>query len=195
MTVTGPPALPEAEHPGEAPLPGKLEPLVETARAYARAGTSKNISRAYAADWRDYLRWRAGQGLDIRPLADPECVRVYLAALASGAKGACGRSRTVATIEQRFSALVLNFAPQGPPCRDRARRRPTHPWSASGPEGGAFAGTSPGHARRPAPVALTRMVADDDGEVLPVAAFGEWSSGPTLQEAPRFAPSTALAPQ
>ena len=38
MTGTGPPALPEAEHPDEAPLPAKLEPLVETARAYARAG-------------------------------------------------------------------------------------------------------------------------------------------------------------
>ncbi len=55
MTGTGPPALPEAEHPGEAPLPAKLEPLFETARAYARAATSRNTNRAYAADWRDYL--------------------------------------------------------------------------------------------------------------------------------------------
>ena len=80
MTADGPPALPQAEPLGDAPLPSRLEPLVETARAYARAATSKNTNRAYAADWRDYLRWRARQGLDSRPLADPECVGLYLAA-------------------------------------------------------------------------------------------------------------------
>ena len=37
-------------------MPAKLEPLVDTARAYARAATSRNTNRAYAADWRDYLR-------------------------------------------------------------------------------------------------------------------------------------------
>ena len=50
MTGSQPPAMPDGERPGGAPLPAKLEPLVETARAYA-------------ADWRDYLRWRARQGL------------------------------------------------------------------------------------------------------------------------------------
>ena len=113
--MSGPPALPEAEQPGGAPLPAKLEPLVETARAYARAATSQNTNRAYAADWRDYLRWRARQGLDLRPLADPECVGLYLAALASGAKGAGGKARTVATIERRLSALVWNFAQRALP--------------------------------------------------------------------------------
>ena len=97
-----PPALPEGEQAGEAPLPSRLEPLVDTARAYARAATSKNTNRAYAADWHDYLRWRARQGLDSRPLADPECVGLYLAALASGAEGAGGKARTVATIERRL---------------------------------------------------------------------------------------------
>ena len=53
-----------------AALPSRLAPLVETARAYARAATSKNTNRAYAADWRDYLGWRARQGLEARPLAD-----------------------------------------------------------------------------------------------------------------------------
>ena len=99
----------------EPPLPAKLEPLVETARAYARAATSKNTNRAYAADWRDYLRWRARQGLDLKPLADPECVGLYLAALASGATGAGGKARTVATIERRLSALVWNFAQRALP--------------------------------------------------------------------------------
>jgi len=54
MTAKRPPALPEDDRPGETPLPARLEPLVETARAYARAATSKNTNRAYAADWRHY---------------------------------------------------------------------------------------------------------------------------------------------
>ena len=108
--MSRPPALPEAEQPGGAPLPAKLEPLVETARAYARAATSRNTNRAYAADWRNYLRWRARQGLDLRPLADPECVGLYLAALASCAKGAGAKARTVATIERRLSAPASTVA-------------------------------------------------------------------------------------
>ncbi len=115
MTRKWPPALPEAEQPNEAHLPARLEPLVDTARAYARAATSRNTNRAYAADWRDYLRWRARQGLDLRPLADPECVGLYLAALASGATSAGGRPRTVATIERRLSALAWNFAQRALP--------------------------------------------------------------------------------
>ena len=110
-----PPALPEPDRPDGGPLPAKLKPLVETARAYARAATSRNTNRAYAADWRDYLRWRARQGLDFKPLADPECVGLYLAALASGAKGAGGRPRTVGTIERRLSALVWNFSQRALP--------------------------------------------------------------------------------
>ena len=115
MISNHPPALPEAEPSGAASLPSRLEPLAETARAYARAATSRNTNRAYAADWRDYLRWRARQGLDARPLADPECVGLYLAALASGEVGAGGRPRTVATIERRLSALAWNFAQRALP--------------------------------------------------------------------------------
>ncbi|MBV8319504.1 MAG: integrase, partial [Hyphomicrobiales bacterium] len=110
-----PPALPEADRLGTDPLPAKLETLVDAARAYARAATSGNTNRAYAADWRDYLRSRARQGLDARPLADPESVGLYLAALASGGQGAGGRPRTVATIERRISALVWNFAQRALP--------------------------------------------------------------------------------
>jgi integrase len=112
--MTKPPALPDGEETAGARLPAKLEPLAETARAYARAATSANTNRAYAADWRDFLRWRARQGLLTRPLADPECVGLYLAALASGAAGG-GRSRTVATIERRLSALTWNFAQRALP--------------------------------------------------------------------------------
>ena len=87
------------------PLPSRLAPLVETARAYARAATATSTNRAYAADWADYLAWRLRQGLDSRPLADPETVGLYVAALASGPK-----PRSVATIERRVSALAWNFA-------------------------------------------------------------------------------------
>src|SRR5271166_4559939 len=121
MTRKWPPALPEAEQPNEAHLPARLEPLVDTARAYARAATSKNTNRAYAADWRDYLRWRARQGLDLKPLADPECVGLYLAALASGATGSGAQARTVATIERRLSALAWQFAQRALPF-DRKNR-------------------------------------------------------------------------
>ncbi len=118
--MSRPPAPLDPEQPGGT-LPARLEPLVETARAYARAATSKNTNRAYAADWRNYLRWRARHGLDLKALADPECVGLYLAALASGAKGAGGKARTVATIERRLSALVWNFAQRALPF-DRKNR-------------------------------------------------------------------------
>ncbi len=104
-------SLPEGGQPAGAPLPATLEPLVET----ARAATSRNTNRAYATDRRDYLRCRSRQGLDLRPLADPECVGLYPAALASGAAGAGGRPRTVATIEQRLSALVWEVAQRALP--------------------------------------------------------------------------------
>ena len=113
MSGDQPPALPPDERLVGGALPARLDPLVETARAYARAATSKNTNRAYAADWRDYLRWRARQGLDLKPLADLECVGLYCAAMASGAAG--GKPRTVATIERRLSALVWNFAQRALP--------------------------------------------------------------------------------
>jgi integrase len=99
-------------------LPSRLAPLVETAQAYARAATSQNTNRAYAADWRDYLAWRVRQGLEGRPLADPETVGLYLAALASGAGP---RPRRVATIERRLSALTWQFAQRALPFDRRDR--------------------------------------------------------------------------
>jgi integrase len=100
--------------------PAGLVALVDAAQAYARAATSHNTRRAYAADWRDYLGWRARQCLEQRPLADPEAVGLYLAALASGA-GPGARPRRVATIERRLSALAWNFAQRALPF-DRADR-------------------------------------------------------------------------
>ena len=113
MTASDPDALSDDGRPTGASLPAKLEPLAQTARAYARAATSQNTNRAYTAGWRDYLRWRARQGLNLRPLADPECVGLYCVAMASAAAG--GRARTVATIERRLSALVWQFAQRSLP--------------------------------------------------------------------------------
>jgi integrase len=106
--------------PRSAPLPARLDPLVETAKTYARAATSAHTNRAYAADWRDYLGWRVRRGLEARPLADPETVGLYLAALASGS-GSGGRRRSVATIERRLCALVWHFAQRGEPFDRRDR--------------------------------------------------------------------------
>ena len=91
----------------EALLPSRLDPLVETAKTYARAATSAHTNRAYAADWRDYLSWRARRGLEARSLADPETVGLYLAALASGEGSRVGK-RSAATIERRLSARTAS---------------------------------------------------------------------------------------
>ena len=101
---------------GDAPLlPTRLEPLAGVARDYARAATSKNTARAYNADWRDYLRWRSRQGLEARPLTDPEAIGLYVAAMAFGEPRAGGKARSVATIERRLSALAWNFTQRGLP--------------------------------------------------------------------------------
>jgi integrase len=109
-----------AKRLGEFETSARLAPLVETAQAYARASTSHSTNRAYGADWRDYLGWRARQGLEARPLADPEIVGLYLAALASGAAPGA-RPRRVATIERRLSALAWQFAQRGLPFEPRDR--------------------------------------------------------------------------
>jgi integrase len=106
-----PPDLPDAP-PKRPAVPSRLDPLVETAKTYARAATSAHTNRAYAADWRDYLGWRTRHGLDARPLADTETVGLYIAALASGDGPGAGK-RSVATIERRLSALVWQFAQRG----------------------------------------------------------------------------------
>jgi integrase len=92
------------------PLPARLEPLAETARDYARAATSQNTNRAYAADWRHYLAWARRQNLEALP-PDPQVLGLYIAACASGAVGPAACS--VRTIERRLSALAWQFAQRG----------------------------------------------------------------------------------
>ena len=96
----------------EALLPSRLDPLVETAKTYARAATSANTNRAYAADWRDYLGWRARRGLEARPLADPRDRRPLYRRAGLG-RGIRVGKRSVATIERRLSALAWHFAQRG----------------------------------------------------------------------------------
>jgi integrase len=101
-----------------APLPSRLAPLAEAARDYARAATSQNTNRAYAADWRHYCAWARRQNLPALP-ADPQILGLYIAACASGAAGP--KACSVRTIERRLSALMWNFAQRGEPF-DRADR-------------------------------------------------------------------------
>jgi hypothetical protein len=106
MTATWPPALPEAERPDEA--------LGLETRAAGRDRVQKHGPR---------LRRRLARLLALarppgpRPRAArrPECVGLYLAALASSGQGAGGRPRTVVTIERRLSALAWNFAQRALP--------------------------------------------------------------------------------
>ena len=67
-------------------MPARLAPLAETARDYARAATSPNTTRAYAADWRHYSAWARRQNLPALP-PDPQVLGLYIAACASGAAG------------------------------------------------------------------------------------------------------------
>ena len=93
-------------------LPARLAPLAETARDYARAATSTNTNRAYAADWRHYSAWTRRQNLPALP-PDPQVLGLYIAACASGAAGP--QPCSVSTIERRLSALMWNFAQRGQP--------------------------------------------------------------------------------
>src|SRR5271165_3784095 len=108
-------APPPAVDPGRdrSPLPARLAPLAETARDYARAATSQNTNRAYAADWRHYCAWARRQSLPALP-PDPQILGLYIAACASGAAGPRPRN-SVGTIERRLSALMWNFAQRGEP--------------------------------------------------------------------------------
>src|SRR5271165_3752152 len=107
-----PQAPPPAVDP-RPPLPARLAPLAETARDYARAATSQNTNRAYAADWRHYCAWARRQNLPALP-PDPQVLGLYIAACASGAAGPKPKN-SVGTIERRLSALMWSFAQRGEP--------------------------------------------------------------------------------
>ena len=99
---------------GASALPAHLESLANKARDYAKAASSENTRRAYAADWRHYQAWARRQNLPALP-PDPQVIGLYLAAQASGAADPLGKPSAVSTIERRLSALAWNFAQRGQP--------------------------------------------------------------------------------
>ncbi|MEM8959829.1 MAG: integrase, partial [Pseudomonadota bacterium] len=63
---------------------GTLNHLVDAARDYARAATSQNTQKAYAADWKHFARWCRQKGADPLP-PSPELIGLYLTDLATPA--------------------------------------------------------------------------------------------------------------
>jgi len=99
---------------GAGEVPAHLEQLAERARDYAKAASSDNTRRAYAADWKHFSAWCRRQRLEVMP-PDPEIVGLYVAACASGAASPDHKANSVATIERRLSALTWNYAQRGEP--------------------------------------------------------------------------------
>ena len=89
---------------------GALDRLVATARDYARASTSENTNKAYAADWKHFARWCRLKGTEPLP-PSPEMIGLYLTDLAAPS----GRTPTLSasTIERRLSGLAWNMTQRG----------------------------------------------------------------------------------
>lgn len=101
---------------GSSTSPARLEALVETATAYAKAASSENTQNAYAKDWRHFTSWCRREGFDPMPPSS-QVIGLYIGACASGtAAGDPKRglpSLSVATIERRLSGLAWNFTQRG----------------------------------------------------------------------------------
>ncbi|MER9674530.1 tyrosine-type recombinase/integrase [Mesorhizobium sp. M0208] len=104
--------------------PTRLESLVETATAYAKAASSENTQNAYAKDWRHFSSWCRREGFEPLPPSS-QVIGLYIGACASGTAAGDPKRRipplSVATIERRLSGLSWNFTQRGQPM-DRADR-------------------------------------------------------------------------
>ena len=110
LTVTVPsPPLSDAEAPRA--LPAHLDGLADRARGYAEASSSANTRRAYASDWKHFLKWCRRQQIELAP--HPQVVRLYITALASGSAAPGIKAAAVSTIERKLSALAWNFQQLG----------------------------------------------------------------------------------
>lgn len=89
---------------------GTLDRLVDSARDYARAATSDNTNKAYAADWAHFARWCRLKGTEPLP-PSPEMIGLYLTDLASPTGPRAPLS--VSTIERRLSGLAWNYTQRG----------------------------------------------------------------------------------
>ena len=162
--MSRPPALPEAEHSGETPLPSRL-------RAARRDRPGLRLRGDLAAH-QSRLRRRLARlsALALPPgprspaarrprVRRPLSRRARLRLPGRGRQAARRRHDRASTFGARleFRPEVPALRPQGPPCRDRAGRRPPCPRPASRGEGGAPARAPDRDARRPAPSDLRNL--------------------------------------
>lgn len=89
---------------------GTLDRLVDNARDYAKASTSENTNKAYAADWKHFARWCRMKGTNPLP-PSPEMIGLYLADLAAPAGP--GPALSVSSIDRRLSGLAWNYTQRG----------------------------------------------------------------------------------
>ena len=89
---------------------GALDRLVDAARDYAKASTTENTNKAYAADWKHFARWCRLKGTEPLP-PSAEMIGLYLTDLVAPANGIPALS--VSTIDRRLSGLAWNFAQRG----------------------------------------------------------------------------------
>ncbi len=127
---------------GSSTSPARLEALVETATAYAKAASSENTRDAYAKEWRHFTSWCRRDGFDPLPPSS-QVIGLYIGACAAGDPKRGLPSLSVATIERRLTGLAWNFTSAGlrstapiaasPPCSQasaastqnrRGRRKP-----------------------------------------------------------------------
>ncbi|MEO1638806.1 MAG: tyrosine-type recombinase/integrase [Pseudomonadota bacterium] len=89
---------------------GTLDRLVETARDYAKASTTENTNKAYAADWKHFARWCRLKGTEPLP-PSPEMIGLYLTDLA--APTGTTPALSASTIDRRLSGLAWNYTQCG----------------------------------------------------------------------------------
>lgn len=137
-------------------VPARLEALVETATAYAKAASSENTQNAYAKDWRHFTSWCRREGFDPLPPSS-QVIGLYIGACAAGDRNAASLALR-ATIERRLSGLAWNFTQRGQPM-DRADRHIStvlagirrEARKAAAAERSRARRGSVGHARNPGP--------------------------------------------
>jgi site-specific recombinase XerD len=93
-----------------------LEELADQTRTYVDANRAASTRRAYASDWRDFLRWCTAHNLHALPAA-PETVALYITQLAE--------QRRVATVQRRLAAISQYHQDAGhaTPTEDRLVRK------------------------------------------------------------------------
>lgn len=97
---------------GSSPPPARLEALVETATAYAKAASSENTRDAYAKDWRHFASWCRREGFEAMPPSS-QVIGLYISACAAGDPKRGLPALSVATIERRLSGIAWNYTQRG----------------------------------------------------------------------------------